>query len=816
MSHIPFLPQAPVRMRSDATPSVALDRRASDAARETFAASLATARADRAPTPRTAAHVVPAARDVTRDVACDATRSNPAAAPHEDDAATTAPSSVQQRASVQALMLSGAMKYAVTRKDAPEAATLPDPVASIPTTLSAATDAAPTIATADAAAANAAVVDPATMAVVIETPTDLPTDLLTATPTIAMAAGAMAAGAMATGAISAAPPQDAAIALPADTALQSLPAVIAIPVDATELAPAPTADVGIDLSSTNAAIAAALQLVAQLPIAPSAVTQPPVQELPSDATATTPSNGAATSASLGDAVASQPAQSGTMLVEDHFDAPAAALADGMISSTTSMAAVPATALADGMMSSTTSMAAVPATTATSTPAMSSRATSAESIASTDTTPATPLARPSTTAQAPSVAAAPATAATATAGRTDVTAMQTDMAALDPAFRDRLEKVIDRMRDEFGRAVTVVETVRSQARQDALFAQGRTAPGAIVTWTKNSKHGKGLAADLVVDGSWQNPAGYAELAAVARQEGLRTLGSRDPGHVELPTEGAVSGETLGNLLNDLQGDAGNAARQMRADVNTGGRNAAHASMMAQVSNVAQVARVASVAQVAKVASVSRPGAAPAQPAAASDTVSPLAVTGVSNIAASSDAAAVMRVATPTTAVNMSDRISHLMDLQATQDARPLNSVLLRMDNANGIEDQIRIDTRGTNVDARLGLGNAQQAAILTDRLGELRDALERRGLSADGVRVQAGAMRTADTVTLSKPSAQVIELAAMRAAADSQANGNTRDQTSRDQQLQREALARDTARHTPRSSSDDPRHRSRREQPEDRR
>ena len=359
-------------------------------------------------------------------------------------------------------------------------------------------------------------------------------------------------------------------------------------------------------------------------------------------------------------------------------------------------------------------------------------------------------------------------------------------------------------------------MRSQARQDALFAQGRTTPGAIVTWTKNSKHGKGLAADLVVDGSWQNPAGYAQLAAVARQEGLRTLGARDPGHVELPTDGAVSGDTLGNLLNDLQGDAGNTARQMRADVTSGASSDVRASMMAQVANVAQVARVANVAQVAKVASVARPSAASSQPAAANDNVSPLAVTGASNSATSSDAVAATRVATPTTAVNMADRISHLMDLQATQDAKPLNSVLLRMDNANGVEDQIRIDTRGTNVDARLGLGNAQQAAALTDRLGELREALERRGLSAEGVRVQVGAPRSADTVTLSKPAAQAIELAAMRAAADSQANGNMRDQSSRDQQLQREAVARDTARHTPRSSSDDPRHRSRREHPEDRR
>ena len=140
----------------------------------------------------------------------------------------------------------------------------------------------------------------------------------------------------------------------------------------------------------------------------------------------------------------------------------------------------------------------------------------------------------------------------------------------------------------------------------------------------------------------------------------------------------------------------------------------------------------------------------------------------------------------------------------------------MDNASGIEDQIRIDTRGTTVDARLGLGNAQQAAALTDRLGELREALERRGLTADGVRVQAAsAPRAIDGTATARSVAPVFELAAMRAAADSQAHGNSRDQSARDQ-AQREAFARDHSRHTPRPSSDDARQRSRREQPEERR
>lgn len=49
--------------------------------------------------------------------------------------------------------------------------------------------------------------------------------------------------------------------------------------------------------------------------------------------------------------------------------------------------------------------------------------------------------------------------------------------------------------------TVLEGRRSHARQAELYAQGRTKPGKIVTWTMNSRHfpgpdGLGRAVDLV--------------------------------------------------------------------------------------------------------------------------------------------------------------------------------------------------------------------------------------------------------------------------------------------------------------------------------
>lgn len=47
----------------------------------------------------------------------------------------------------------------------------------------------------------------------------------------------------------------------------------------------------------------------------------------------------------------------------------------------------------------------------------------------------------------------------------------------------------------GIAIFVTETYRSQERQNYLYEQGRTRPGQIVTWTKNSNHKSRLAWDI---------------------------------------------------------------------------------------------------------------------------------------------------------------------------------------------------------------------------------------------------------------------------------------------------------------------------------
>ncbi|MEK7556378.1 MAG: M15 family metallopeptidase [Patescibacteria group bacterium] len=52
-----------------------------------------------------------------------------------------------------------------------------------------------------------------------------------------------------------------------------------------------------------------------------------------------------------------------------------------------------------------------------------------------------------------------------------------------------------LRQDHGLPAYISEGRRSQARQNLLFAQGRTRPGNIVTWVQRSKHTSGIAFDL---------------------------------------------------------------------------------------------------------------------------------------------------------------------------------------------------------------------------------------------------------------------------------------------------------------------------------
>lgn len=97
----------------------------------------------------------------------------------------------------------------------------------------------------------------------------------------------------------------------------------------------------------------------------------------------------------------------------------------------------------------------------------------------------------------------------------------------------------------GLDVLIYCTLRSNAEQDALYAQGRTKPGDIVTWAQGgqSAHNYGLALDFVplVNGKPQWAPGsalYLQAIALAESEGMEAaarwpLKKREYPHLQEP-------------------------------------------------------------------------------------------------------------------------------------------------------------------------------------------------------------------------------------------------------------------------------------------
>ena len=122
----------------------------------------------------------------------------------------------------------------------------------------------------------------------------------------------------------------------------------------------------------------------------------------------------------------------------------------------------------------------------------------------------------------------ASLALALAASAGASGINRDPRALAPPARDALACILRERPD-----VRLWEGYRSPERQRKLYAQGRTAPGPVVTWTLRSIHSKRLAFDLVFKGPepWGASHPWGALRAVARRCGAeaRAWEAGDLGH-----------------------------------------------------------------------------------------------------------------------------------------------------------------------------------------------------------------------------------------------------------------------------------------------
>jgi hypothetical protein len=401
-----------------------------------------------------------------------------------------------------------------------------------------------------------------------------------------------------------------------------------------------------------------------------------------------------------------------------------------------------------------------------------------------------------------------------ASAADVTTPVTDTTALAPGLQQRLERVMARMKNEHGSDVTVVETARSQERQDHLYEQGRTRPGAVVTWTQNSAHTRGEAVDVIVDGTYNNPEGFARLQRIAREEGLRTLGQRDPGHLELFAGDREAEGVAATLANATKAAAKPTVEAVPLIATGGGQ-----SGIARVANVAAVANVARVGDSGSDRGYSRNSLKGLDFSSATSTVassttsnnargagaksdgsdsgrSPRGDKGLSGArreALGSNALPAFGAAPTTTRALAPDAIEQtaapagaasaerVADLQALRDSMPAGSVsrmTLNIDTPDGGQDRITVDLRGNSVGTQINT-DATSAERLRMRTAELQDALGRHGLETDTVRI-SGTTRTEATdpsrVALSDREGLRLNAAQQSASGDGALNQGQRERS----------------------------------------
>lgn len=120
----------------------------------------------------------------------------------------------------------------------------------------------------------------------------------------------------------------------------------------------------------------------------------------------------------------------------------------------------------------------------------------------------------------------------------------DINTLHPAIREMVTKFIEDVKNELGIDLLVTSGMRTFEQQQALYDQGRTKPGQIVTKAKpgTSFHNYGLAIDIVPllagKPNWKSKD-FARIAEIGKRIGFSWGGDwksfKDLPHFEYPPQ-----------------------------------------------------------------------------------------------------------------------------------------------------------------------------------------------------------------------------------------------------------------------------------------
>lgn len=116
-------------------------------------------------------------------------------------------------------------------------------------------------------------------------------------------------------------------------------------------------------------------------------------------------------------------------------------------------------------------------------------------------------------------------------------MTNDISELTPAAQRACRMFLAEC-EASGLRVKITETYRSQERQNQLYEQGRTRPGKIVTWTKNSRHTSRRAWDIcknVKGEEYSDSTFFKRCGAIAKSLGITWGGTwkqADTPHFEI--------------------------------------------------------------------------------------------------------------------------------------------------------------------------------------------------------------------------------------------------------------------------------------------